>query len=73
MVNRINCPHCMKDGEIMTAVCEKTSERIYMCDRCKDIWETLDFSEEKSLSYDTYMLKVKKNMSDFISWEYVIR
>ena len=73
MENRINCPHCKDDGEILRAVCEKTGERIYMCDRCKDIWESLDIKEEKSVSYDTYMLNTNRTESDFISWEYVVR
>ena len=46
MDNRVNCPHCKENGEILTAVCDKTSERIYMCDKCKDIWETRDLKEE---------------------------
>ena len=73
MLNRIDCPSCMGEGKILTAVLPGSGERIYMCDICKDIWETRDFESSKAYSFDTYMLNTKRNESDFISWEYIIK
>lgn len=72
--NRVNCPNCMGEGKMLTAVHPKTSDRIYMCDKCKDIWETRDFEDNtKCYSYDTFWLKTNRKESDYMSWEYIIK
>lgn len=73
MENRINCPTCMGEGKILTAVHYLNGDRIYMCDKCKDVWESRNFDTSKAYSYETYMLKTNYKDEDFVSWEYIIK
>ena len=71
--NRVDCPNCFGEGKILTAVHPKTSDRIYMCDKCRDIWEERNFDTAKCYSYDTFWLKTNRSEEDYISWEYIIK
>jgi len=73
MENRFKCPYSYCSGEIMTSINMKTFEKIYMCDECKDVWESSNLTSDNSISYDAFCSKKKDEIKNFEHWKYIVK
>ena len=73
MQNRVDCPTCHEEGQIETFVHTVTGKRYYMCDKCKDVWDSLEFDTSHCLTWDAFLLENNTTEEDYSYWEYVIK